>query len=174
MEAAFGTCLDPVDHVAPDIAAEYIPPLVQILERDTSPKCIERIELSHDRVKLSNADVDEILKTAIDYPVSGSLVELKNPSYRHSVDVLAHLPDNTRPIIESLTRAWANAAIAEDEIDARVQMQRRAAGLLEESLLDLDPQQLSLEEALTLSETHYAHYYNLLKPEGIVGLIEAF
>ncbi len=170
-ESSYGTELDLVNDIRPVIAEAYVPLLKGVLKREASVSFAEHLELAHTRTKLANSPVEDILETAVELPATRSLTALKCPSFSHTVRVLAKTSTGSLLALEGLPELWAKAALTIEEIDNRLQLQRRVLHLLDEELRELGIQREDNDADITEAEEEFSRQHALLTPDGLLGFV---
>lgn len=172
-EAEFGKPLDLCNDIVPVVSDAYVRPLVDILGREASIAMAERLELVHTRIKVTNGAVEDILSTAVALPVKKSLADLQSPSYRYSVAVWARVTGSHRICLADLQQCWAKAALTVEEIDQRMQLQRRLLDLLRAEIREQPERQDALMGEAALAEEEFTRQHRLLNPKGIIGFFKS-
>jgi hypothetical protein len=172
-EIAFGEPLDPAKDIASVAQMEYGTPLSDSLNREPSPSVVERLELEHQRVRLNNKNVEEVLADAIDRPVERSLSELFAPTFRDEVRAFAETGANERRSVAEYEILWAFSPRTCEEVDSRLQLQRRLLQLFREESKELINRREEAESELSVETQKFRKYHRLLNPEGVLGTCQS-
>lgn len=170
-EVAYGTPLDPANDVAAVAQVAYGDLIRQTLDREASVAAAERLEIEHQRIRLGNTAVDDVMAEAVDHAPPWSLVKLQSPSYCHQVTLAARKSANECIQLETFRSAWAIAPRTCAEIDARLQLQRRLLELLRNAASELAERRAALEDDLAGELERFEKYHRRLRPSGIYEVL---
>ena len=168
-EAAFGSMLDVADDIAAVAHTVYGERLRESLDCEGSITAVDRIKVSHERVRLNNETVEAIVAEAVDHPVQWALAKLKAPTYRHTVVLQAMIGASEVVDLKKYATLWAASPATPAELDQRLQVQRRLMELLSELSEELAARREEAEAAENVAFGLFDKSHSSLASKGIVG-----
>ncbi len=168
-EASFATPLDDSEHIAPVIADAYLPALRAVRDRVPPDSLFERLEIEHARTPIASRTVEEILDDAADLPAESLLRELEASPFLDSAVVFARRGGTLHDSLTTIHDSWAAPAATLEELDQRMQMQRRLMALLGEELTLLSDREAALLTALDETRERFGSQHAMLQPVSLWG-----
>lgn len=172
-EAAFATPLGDREHIAPVIADAYLLALRAVRDRLPSESLFDRLEIEHVRTPIASRTVEEILADAAELPPESLLRELEACPFLDSAGVFARRGGSLRESLMTIHDSWAAPAATLQDLDKRMQVQRRLMALLGAELTLLSDREATLLTALEETRERFNSQHAMLQPVSLWGFFRS-